>query len=280
MKTAIVTGASRGIGYAVARDLVAENWCVLGLSRTAPPPTPGLYWFAYDAGTAPSAVPDILGMAGIETLDALIHCAGSQEPVGDVADTDPAAWTRALDANLGGAYRTVHAALPFLLRSADARILLFSGGGAFSPRPHFSAYACAKAGVVALTEALADELPPHVAVTCVAPGFVPTDIHAPTIAAGPGVVGDEEYRFALRSGADALEIVRGCVRHLLGPETRGLSGRTVSAPWDDWASLSPLTVPLVMASPAGLRTRHKIAALGAASLHPNAILPCPVGSTA
>ena len=281
MKPALVTGVSRGIGAAVADMLIADGWSVIGLSRTAPPQKDGLYWFRWDAGTGGlTDIADILGMTGIDVLDAVIHCAASQEPVGPIRDSDAVSWADAIYANLIGTYDVVRDTLPVLERSPDARILLMSGGGSFSPRPNYSAYAASKAGVVALMECLAGELPPNVTANCVAPGFVPTGIHAPTLAAGPGIVGPEEYRHATRAGEGAMETVVACVRHLLSPRTRGLSGRTVSAPHDDWASLTPLTVPLVMTSPAGTRTRHKISALGHASRRPDAVLPCPVGVTA
>lgn len=278
-KTALVTGVSRGIGAAIADMLIADGWSVIGLSRTAPPPKDGLYWFCWDAGVG-WGIDEILESTGTDVLDAVIHCAASQEPVGSIRDSDPYAWSKALYENLFGTYAVVTSSLPALERSPDARILLFSGGGSFSPRPNYSAYAASKAGVVALMEALAGELPPNVTANCVAPGFVPTEIHAPTLAAGPAIVGPEEFRHATRTGEGAMETVVDCVRHLLSPATRGLSGRTISAPFDDWANLDPATVPLVMASPAGTRTRHMISCLGSMSRYPGAVLPCPVGATA
>src|SRR5690606_17178763 len=127
-----------------------------------------------------------------------------------------------------------------------------AGGGAFSPRPRFSAYACAKAGVVRLAETLAEELKGStVTVNCVAPGFVPTSIHEATLQAGPQVAG-AEYERVIRDVAhddgSRLEQVVSCIHHLLSPSVRGLTGKTVAAQFDDWEHLTPFTVPELMAS--------------------------------
>lgn len=269
-KLALVTGCSRGIGWAITEMLLAEGWFVLGLSRTSPPPRDGLFWFEWDAAT--DTLSDILGCEAWGVLDAVIHCAGTQEPVGAVANSDADAWAQSIVTNLIGTYRVIRAALPSLQLSADGRILLFSGGGAFSPRPFFSAYAAAKAGVVALMECLAGELPPQVTVNCVAPGFVPTDIHAPTLAAGADLVGTKEYRHATQTPNGEMERVVACVRHLLSGNAKGLTGKTISAPYDDWPTLATWNVEALNASPAGTRSRHLIQRLSRVTRHPTAVL--------
>lgn len=270
-RLAVVTGVSRGIGHAIAEMLLAEGWGVVGLSRTAPPPMEGLYWFEWDAKFG-EPIEDIFVSNGIESIDALIHCAGSQEPVGPVETSDPDDWVDAIDVNLIGTYTVVRATLSSLKRSEDARILLFSGGGAFSARPNYSAYAVAKAGTVALMEALSGELPSNITINCVAPGFVPTGIHAPTLAAGIETVGVAEYRHATQTPNGEMERAVACVRHLLSNSARGLTGKTISAPYDDWQSIMPWTVDALNASKAGTRTRHGIARLNVVARHPTAVL--------
>ena len=153
---------------------------------------------------------------------------------------------------LVGSYNVVRLLLPQMHGSRDGRILLFAGGGAFSPRARFSAYACAKAGVVRLAETLAEELEgTSVSVNCVAPGFVPTPIHETTLQAGrrlAGVEYDRVIRDVAYDDGSRLAQVVACIRHLLSPSTRGLSGKTVAAQFDDWEHLTPFTVPEVMSS--------------------------------
>lgn len=252
MRRAIVTGASRGIGRAVTEMLLGEDWEVIGVARTltrtrADPH--GLRWWWLKWDLAEEIDPeDAAAYFDDRPLDALVHCAGVRGPFGPFSENDPEAWARTIATNLLGTARVVRAALPRLERSEDARILLFSGGGAFSPEPNFSAYAATKGATVALMETWAEELSnTSVAVNCVAPGFIPTTIHAGT---------PHEHRQAT---PDAMGNVVTCVRHLLSPQTRGLTGRTISAQHDDWRSLSAWTIPHL--GQMGQRDRHLISGL-------------------
>ena len=249
MKRALVTGVSRGIGRAVAEMLVAEGWYVLGTCRTTPREWQGFFdWIASDVGrvTSTEHLEAFMRETG-EPFDALIHCAAVQGTVGPLADSDPTAWLRAIRTNLDGAYIMTRLSMPYLMRSDDGRILLFSGGGAFNARPNYSAYAASKAGVVSLMETLADELrDTNVTVNCVAPGYVPTTMHETPVP----------------DRGEAMAEAVACVRHLLSPQTRGLTGKTISAAWDDWRHITPLTVARVNASTMGTRKREPIAMVG------------------
>jgi NAD(P)-dependent dehydrogenase (short-subunit alcohol dehydrogenase family) len=242
MKCAIVTGVSRGIGRAVAEMLLDEGWFVQGVSRTPPLIAAPMFRWARTDLERDS------GMVLVGQLDALVHCAGIRGPYGPLAENEPDEWERTIQTNLIGTYRVVRAALPLLERSDDGRILLFSGGGAFSPEPGYSAYAATKGATVALMETLAEELRGRVGVNCVAPGFVATDIHRGTPLEGKS------------DGGHAMQRAVACVRHLLSPDARGLTGKTVSAQWDSWSDITQETVGSLNASPAWTRDRHKVAA--------------------
>ncbi|MGE3268848.1 MAG: SDR family NAD(P)-dependent oxidoreductase [Chloroflexota bacterium] len=252
----LVTGCSRGIGLAVTRALLGEGWRVYGAARSAP---------TIDHPRFQFVEADVADLASVEQmrsaiaadldgapLDALIHCAVVQNPVGPLEETAPDEWAHAIQVGLIGSYNVVRLLLPYLHLSHDGRILLFAGGGAFSPRPRFSAYACAKAGVVRLAETLAEELQDStVTINCVAPGFVPTPIHETTLQAGPLLAGPE-YERVIRDVAhddgSRLAQVVACIHHLLSPSSRGLSGKTIAAQFDNWEHLTPFTVPEVMAT--------------------------------
>ena len=252
----LVTGCSRGIGLAVTKALLGEGWRVYGAARSAPEiSAPNVQFTSVDVASFASVDrlrAEIAADLGDASLDAVIHCAVVQNPVGPLEETAPEEWTQAIQVGLIGAYNVVKLMRPYLHRSLDARVLLFAGGGAFSPRPRFSAYACAKAGVVRLAETLAEELADStVSVNCIAPGFVPTSIHQSTLQAGPQLAGSEYDRVmrdvAYDDGSRLAQVVE-CIRHLLSPFARGLSGKTVAAQFDDWEHLTPFTVPALMAT--------------------------------
>lgn len=255
-RQALVTGCSRGIGLAVTSALLGDGWQVHGAARTAPELDHVGFRFV-EADVADLESVERL-RATIEAnldgrpLDAVIHCAVVQSPVGPLEETEPAEWAQSIQIGLIGSYNVVRLMLPLLHGSSDGRILLFAGGGAFSPRARFSAYACAKAGVVRLAETLAEELGgTSVSVNCIAPGFVPTPIHEATLQAGRRLAGaeyDRVIRDVAHDDGSRLAQVVNCIRHLLSPSTRGLSGKTIAAQFDDWDHLTPFTVPEVMAT--------------------------------
>jgi NAD(P)-dependent dehydrogenase (short-subunit alcohol dehydrogenase family) len=247
-RRALVTGCSRGIGFGVTRMLLRDGWHVLGVSRTFPrsmleTDMERFGWLKLDVGQGRSRW-QLADYLGDHPLDAVVHCAAVQGPRGLLHETGTGDWLETVNVNLSGTYRVLRATLPLLLKSEDGRALLFSGGGAFDPRPEFTAYAASKAGVVALMEGLADELrDTSVTVNCVAPGYVPSGM--------PGT-------WASDKSDEALETAVACVRHLLSPATRGLSGKTVAAQWDDWRSINQATIVSVNASAQGTRHRHPI----------------------
>ena len=277
---ALVTGCSRGIGLAVTEALLGDGWRVYGAARTAPAVAHPEFRFVETDVAALTSVEHLrdtieADLAG-RPLDAVIHCAVVQTPVGPLGETDPEEWAASIQIGLVGAYNVVRMMLTSLHASRDGRILLFAGGGAFSPRARFSAYACAKAGVVRLAETLAEELKgTSVTVNCIAPGFVPTPIHETTLQAGRRLAGDEYDRvvrdIAYDDGSRLAQVV-DCIRHLLSPSTRGLSGKTVAAQFDDWEYLTPFTVPEIMATELWTARRvNEVAAIQRAQ--PSSVLP-------
>jgi NAD(P)-dependent dehydrogenase (short-subunit alcohol dehydrogenase family) len=119
-----------------------------------------------------------------------------QGPLGDAMELSPQAWVESININLTGTFQTL-LAMHNLLKKAErrAKIVCFSGGGSTAPRPFFTPYAVAKAGVVRLVENLAHEwaaLP--LDINAIAPGAVNTQMTNEVLAAGPKVIGETEYR--------------------------------------------------------------------------------------
>lgn len=180
----LVTGASRGIGRAVALAF-AERGDRVALHHNATPAPlhelPGDGHAAVRADlTDPEAVRRMVdeAAAALGGLDVVVNNAGVffDHPITDVSYEEwQAAWRRTLDLNLVAAANVTWCALRHM--GSGGRIVNVSSRGAFRGEPDGPAYGAGKAGLNALTQSLAVALAPHgIAVTAVAPGFVETDM--------------------------------------------------------------------------------------------------------
>lgn len=178
MLTALIFGASGGIGRALVERLQGDGWTVGAVSRH-PDDLAGLTEFRYTAEVADRFAVQRAVYAAAQELppvDLWIYAAGdiAASPVADLA---PEAWTRLLDANLTGAYLTTQASLPLLTERAHLMYL-----GAYSEKlrlPGLAAYAAAKAGLEAFAAAFAKEQRKR-RVTVVRPGAVDTPLWSKT----------------------------------------------------------------------------------------------------
>jgi NAD(P)-dependent dehydrogenase (short-subunit alcohol dehydrogenase family) len=179
-KHAVVTGASRGIGLAVARTLLAHGARVTLLARDAEALAlaaaalgEGAAWQAVDVSIETS-VATAFARAG--AVDILVNNAG-QAASAPFAKTDAALWQRMLDVNLTGAYRCIQAALPAMLDAGWGRIVNVASTAGLTGYRYVAAYCAAKHGLVGLTRALALELASKgITVNAVCPGYTETDI--------------------------------------------------------------------------------------------------------
>lgn len=241
----IITGASSGIGAALTRALAGDGHrlfvCARRQDRLDEVTDHGRLACRTVCDVGEPAQVEAF-MAGIrrqtDTIDALIHCAGVYGPIGPTHEIDPAAWLAAVQANVFGFLLMVRQVVPLMRRDRSPRVLVLSGGGAFSPLPNYSSYAVSKAAVVRLMETLAQELAPlGIMVNALAPGFVATEIHEATLAAGPERAGEDFFdmtRRKLADGATPIETPVACARWLLSDAAQGLAGKTISAGFDPW----------------------------------------------
>ncbi|MBB3039488.1 SDR family oxidoreductase [Hoyosella altamirensis] len=182
-KTALITGASRGIGAAVAQELAARGWNV-ALTGIEPEELASL---AREIGpNAASFVADVTSQEQLEAavtgaverfggIDAVIANAGIAS-FGTVRVTDPEAFARTIDINLTGAFRTVRAALPAIIERRGY-VLVIASVASFAPIAGLAAYAASKAGAEAFSSALATEVDGlGVRVGCAHPSWIDTDM--------------------------------------------------------------------------------------------------------
>ena len=239
-----ITGASSGIGEALARRFGADHQVFICGRRTdrldgIVEQMPSVRAMACNV-TDEQDVLKFAAMIDAEAggLDVVINCVGTFGEIGSLASTDTEKWWETLRVNLLGPYLTIKHCLPILERGRKPRIINFAGGGAFSPFPNYSAYACSKAALVRLTECLAAELQPKgIRVNAVSPGIIATDIHKATLAAGEMRAGRMQYRRTmaiLAEGGPPLDNLINCVQAMLTPSFDHLTGKTISSNFDPW----------------------------------------------
>jgi 3-oxoacyl-[acyl-carrier protein] reductase len=255
-KVAIVTGGSRGLGKAVATVLLERGAHVVLTARDPE----SLHSTAHQlvASTVStdqqvvSIAADVARPADVARLvqqteqafgrvDILVCNAGVYGPMGLIEDIDWQEWVKAIEINLLGTVLCCRAVVPIMRRQRAGKIITLSGGGATQPLPRISAYAASKAAVVRFTETLAEEL--HgtgIDVNAVAPGALNTRLLDEVLGAGPECVGESFFARAQRQKAEGgtpLERGAELIGFLASPESDGISGRLLSAVWDDWQSL-------------------------------------------
>ena len=187
-RSAVVTGASSGIGLAIARDLVRAGWHVLGLSRSRGGLPDTATWVPCDLADASSADEAVRAVRNATAggVDAIVHAAGLQFSAG-VADLKPEHGERMWAVHVRGAELLVSGLVGSLVEGG--RIVLV-GSRTMSGVPGKSQYAATKAAMVAMARSWAAELAPRrVTVNVVAPGPTRTAmLEDPNRASVPPVV--------------------------------------------------------------------------------------------
>ncbi|KWR75546.1 SDR family NAD(P)-dependent oxidoreductase [Cupriavidus sp. IDO] len=187
-KVAVITGAGRGIGRAIALAYASAGAAVVCSARGEAEITQTANLIREAGGRAIAHVADVGDYQAIASLfqrasneyggiDIVVANAGVALEQRRIADSDPALWSKTIDINLTGAYYTAHAAIPHLRRRGAGKIIMVGSGQRKRPAPGFSAYSCSKSGLWMLTQSLAVELQEdNISVNELIPGPVRTDL--------------------------------------------------------------------------------------------------------
>lgn len=195
-KTALVTGASRGIGAATARRLAAAGAHVVLAARTAEAIAALAIEISAEGAKADFVVCDVTRYDDVRNavqhslntyggLDILVNNAGSIDPIARLADSDPALWGAAVDVNVKGVYHGMRAAIPVMEARGGGTIITIGSGAANSTLEGWSHYCATKIAVKKLTECAHKEVGERgIRVVGLSPGTVATDMMAKIRASG------------------------------------------------------------------------------------------------
>ena len=186
MPVAMITGASRGIGRALAEDLVSRGWRVAALGRdvdllaglaAASPPDQVLPLVA-DVTDGTAMAQAVAALRAIwRTPDLVVANAGALTAIGPTWEADPDQWWHDMEVNVRGVFTTMRDVVPAMVQRGSGRVVVMSSGMGRFPSPWTSAYGASKAAASHLVSSVGAELAgTGVSVFAISPGMVHTDM--------------------------------------------------------------------------------------------------------
>jgi NAD(P)-dependent dehydrogenase (short-subunit alcohol dehydrogenase family) len=240
-QVALVTGAGRGVGRAIALALSDAGAAVAVCARSEDDVAHVADEIAGRRGHALALRCDVTERHEVEGMvaeieqvagpvDLLVNNAGQFGPVGPLAATDPDQWWQALEVNLRGPLYCTHAVLPGMLARGHGRIVNVSSSAGLAAIPMLSAYAVSKTALYRLTENLATETRGHgVTVFAINPGLVRTAMSEAALSCGEPSV-EQWFKDAFASHEDlSPDSAAGLVVYLASGAADVLSGRGIMA---------------------------------------------------
>lgn len=251
-KTIIITGGSLGIGFAIANKCAEEGAKVIiiarnkgdlanSLSKLSKNSNRNHISYSLNVGDFDAIKEFTIWLKGKNLeINGLVNCAGIYGPIGKTTQVDMRKFTEAVQINFLGSVYMCNSIAPLMKSNSRKKIINYSGGGAATPFPYYSAYATSKIAIVRFTENLSIELfEDNFDINCVAPGFVITRLHQETLKAGLDKAGKSFFtntKKQIESGGVPPEKTVDLTLFLLSKDSDGITGKFISAPWDPWQS--------------------------------------------
>ena len=263
-RVAIITGAGRGIGRAIALAYARE-----GASMTLAARSGGeleeTARLAQELGAKTHVVPtDVTNQAEVDAMvrqtldrfskiDILVNNAGIGGPVGLLQDNDVAEWINTIQVNVVGTFLCCRAVLPVMIAQDRGKIVNLAGAGATGAWRNTTAYCTSKVAVVRLTENIWLELDgKNVQVNSLGPGSIDTQMWV-ELRDGAERVGDQDLfelgKRVTSGGGASIDRAADLAVFLASDDSGKLSGRLINAVADDFENLAP-RIPEIMASDA------------------------------
>jgi len=239
-KTTLITGASRGIGEAIARHFASRGASVVLAARTSK----DIERIARDingsGGRALAQACDVsqyeqvksvveFAVRQVGIVSILVNNAGVIDPIARLDESDPQAWAKVVDINLKGVYYATHSVLPYMLREKQGIIVNLSSGAATSSLEGWSHYCSTKAAVLSLTQCSHKEYADQgIRVVGLSPGTVATQMQVAIRESGVNPVSQLDPGVHIPP-----EWVARAVEFLCGPEGAEFAGQDFSLKTDE-----------------------------------------------
>ena len=252
-KNILITGASRGFGARLAKKLwdeganlfltATQSWDVDFVQKYD---SQKYVIFPFDLSRENVGVLFFKFLFYFNNIYGLINNAAIQSPIGNMLDMEQYVilnqWEKSFDVNLYAPIKLMIQFGKIMIRQGHGKIINMSGGGATSSRPGFSAYATAKTGLVRFSEIFSDEIiGKGVDVNCVAPGAMNTGMQKEILQSDGSPEKDIRVAKKTLEKTNTMDKPIELVKWLLSEKSDGVTGKLISAVWDDWTLLEDKT---------------------------------------
>ncbi len=249
-KNVLITGGSTGLGFETAKlfvnngaDITICSRNIDGIEAAASKlscekinQSQQIRFKKVDVGN-PCEIDSLFGYSGIP--DVLVTCAGVYGPIGTIENNSWDEWEYAIRVNLIGTVYCIRKAVS-LWKGANrgGKIICLSGGGATKGMPNFSSYAASKSAVVRTVETIAlENKGTGIYINAIAPGALNTRMLDEALNAGEKAAGSDMYRKFIaqkENGGASIHNAAELIAYLASDISDGITGKLISAVWDDW----------------------------------------------
>ena len=251
-RVALITGASQGLGKAIAQAYVEAGASVILCARNEKKLFATKYLldkFCLKNQKVQAIIADVSNQEDVRRLvgkslsmfkqiHILVNNAGVYGTKGLIEDVEWEEWVHAIEINLFGSVLMMKALIPHFRKNKYGKIIQLSGGGATKPMPLISAYATSKAAIVRFVETISEEVKGEgIDINSIAPGDLNTRLLDEVLEAGSERVGNEFYKKALKqkaNGGTPLKYATELSMFLASELSDGITGKLISAKWDNW----------------------------------------------
>ena len=247
-ETAVITGGARGIGFAIAKELVDQGVKVVICSRTKADLEKALKLLNKKKETAFGRICDVSSLRDCKELiafaqkklhkvDILVNNAGIYGPIDSFEKININDFRKTIEINLLGMVYCSYFVIPIMKKNGNGKIINLCGAGVGgNTLPKFAAYFTSKFAVAGFTEVLADELKEkNITVNAISPGPVNTYLNRYLIEQGAQKSGKEMYENAIqqqKDGGTSPELTAKLVVYLASPQASHITGKLLSAKWN------------------------------------------------